>query len=104
LLSVGFPVADLRRALRAAGNEPVAIPGPDPRHLVVYRRELRLWDMSLSPVAFAFWSALAAGKALGAAAVGAASTPEAEAEIAGQIGSWLQEWTSKGLVSDVQPA
>jgi hypothetical protein len=104
LLEVGFPVADLRRALRADGDEPVTIPEPDPRQLVVYRRDLRLWDMPVSPVAFAFLTALAAGKPLGPAAEAAATTPEAESELAAQIGSWLQEWTTKGLVSDVQSA
>jgi hypothetical protein len=102
LLEVGFPVADLRRALRAAGPDPVSIPQADPRRLVVYRHDLRLWDMPLSPVAYAFLSALAGGARLGAAAETAATTPEAETELAAQIGSWLQEWTTKGLISDVK--
>ena len=102
LLRVGFPVADLRRALRASGDDPVAIPDPDSRRLVVYRKDLRLWDMPLSEVGFAFLGALAAGTALGAAAEAAATTPEAEAELAAQIGSLLQEWTTKGLISDVE--
>jgi hypothetical protein len=101
LLSVGYPVADLRRKLRETGDEPVAIPEPRPMHLVVYRHERRLWDMSLSPVAFAFLTALAAGHALGAAAERAVQSPEAEVELTRGIGQWLQEWTSKGLVSDV---
>jgi hypothetical protein len=102
LLEVGYPVADLRRALRASSDEPVAIPEPAPQHLVIYRRDLRLWDMPLSPVGFAFLSALAAGAPLAAAAEAAATTPEAEAELAAQIGSMLQEWTTKGLISDVE--
>ena len=104
LLELGYPVADLRRALRAAGEQPVAIPSPDPRRLAIYRRDLRLWDMPLSPVAYAFMSALAAGLPLGSAAEAAATTPEAEAELVAQIGSLLQEWTTKGLISDVQLA
>jgi len=102
LLEVGYPVADLRRALRAAGDEPVAIPAPAPQRLAIYRRDLRLWDMPLSPVAHAFISGLAAGVPLGSAAEAAATTPEAEAELAAQIGSLLQEWTTKGLICDVQ--
>ena len=101
LLSVRYPVADLRRRLRAESDEPVAIPEQSPQCLVVYRRELRLWDMPLSQVAFAFLTALAAGQALGAAAESAVRSPEAEAELATNIGAWLQEWTSKGLVSNV---
>jgi hypothetical protein len=101
LLAVRYPVADLRRKLRTEGDEPVAIPDGGPQHLVVYRRDLRLWDMPVSPVAFTFLAALASGNSLGSAAEAAASSPEAEAELATGIGAWLQEWTAKGLVSDV---
>jgi hypothetical protein len=31
----------------------------------------------------------------------AAKTPEAESELAQQIGAWLAEWTTKGLICDV---
>ena len=102
LLEVSYPVADLRRALRTAGDEPVAIPEPSPSCLVVYRRDLKLWDMPVSPVAHAFLTAVQAGAPLAAAAEQAARTPEAEQELGERIGAWLQEWTSKGLISDVQ--
>jgi hypothetical protein len=101
LLSLHYPVADLRRALRAAGDEPVAIPQPSPHHLVVYRRDLRLWDMPVSRVAFTFLVGLARGAALGVAAEAAANSPEAEAELGASIGAWFREWTTKGLISDV---
>jgi hypothetical protein len=101
LLSVRYPVADLRRKLRTEGDEGVAIPAESPQHLVVYRRELRLWDMPVSQVAFTFLGGLGSGLSLGAAAELAANSPEAEAELAAHIGAWLQEWTVKGLVSDV---
>jgi hypothetical protein len=101
LLSVRYPVADLRRKLRENGDEPVAIPEPRPMHLVVYRHERRLWDMPLSPVAFAFLTALAAGLSLGTAAERAVQSPEAELELTEGIGLWLQEWAAKGLVCDV---
>jgi hypothetical protein len=104
LLQVTYPVADLRRRLRAAADSdaPVAIPEPLPQNLVVYRRDLRLWDMSLSPVGFALLSGLVSGMSLGAAAEIAVTSPDAEAELSQSIGAWLQEWTSKGLVSDVR--
>lgn len=103
LLELRYPVAELRRQLRAAAecDDAVAIPGENAQRLVVYRRDLRLWDMPLSAVAFDFFSGLAAGKPLGAAAEGAASTSAAEAELSGNIGAWLAEWTGKGLISDV---
>ena len=101
LLSVHYPVADLRRKLRADGEEPVAIPERAPQNLVVYRRDRSLWDMPLPGVAFAFLRALEQGLSLSAAATHAAPTPELEAELAEGIGGWLQEWTTKGLIRDV---
>jgi hypothetical protein len=101
LVSVRYPVADLRRKLRAQTEEPVAIPDQSPQQLVVYRRDRQLWDMPLTQVAFAFLAGLAAGQTLGKAAEIAANSPEAETEIASSIGAWFQEWTAKGLVSDV---
>ncbi len=101
LLSLDYPVANLRRMLRAESDEAVAIPDRAPHHLVVYRRDLRLWDMSVSRVAFAFLAGLAGGTPLGAAAESAASTPEAEAELGANIGTWFREWATKALISDV---
>lgn len=101
LLSLSYPVADLRRKLRADADAPVAIPAEQHHKLVVYRRDLRLWDMPLSEVAFAFLTALSQGKPLAAAAELAANTPEREAELAAGIGAWLQEWTTKWLLSDI---
>lgn len=102
LLSLTYPVAELRRRLREESTSAVAIPGASPLQLVVYRRDRRLWDMPLSNVAFAFLTALRAGDPLGAAAERAATSPEAEVELGEHIGSWLQEWSRKGLISDVE--
>lgn len=105
LLSFSYSVADLRRRLRAESDEPVAIPDAQPLHLVVYRRDRKLWDMPVSHVAFSFLAALTAGKSLGAAAELAIASQQnqadAEAELGAHIGAWLREWTAKGLVSDV---
>jgi hypothetical protein len=108
LLSVRYPVADLRRKLRRQheglegdADESVPIPEPSPQQLVVYRRDLKLWDMPLSRVAFALLAGLAAGKTLGDAVELAVTSHEAEAEVTANIGAWFQEWTTKGLVSDV---
>jgi hypothetical protein len=101
LLSLEYPVADLRRALRVQSDEAVAIPEPAAQHLVVYRRDLRLWDMQVSRVAFALLAGLAQGMPLGVAAESAAKTPEAEAELGAKIGEWFREWTTKALICDV---
>ena len=101
LLAVRYPVGNLRRKLRANPAEAVPIPEESPQQLVVYRMERQLWDMPLSKVAFTFLAGLGAGKTLSAAAELAATSPDAEAELSGSIGAWLQEWTRKGLISDV---
>jgi hypothetical protein len=69
---------------------------------VVYRRDRRLWDMPLGKVAFSLLAGLCAGQSLSAAAERAAASPAAEAELAEGIGTWLQEWTSKGLLVGVE--
>jgi hypothetical protein len=101
LLAVKYPVADLRRQLQGAPDEPVAVPAPEPQNLLIYRKDLRLWDMKLGVVAFRLLTELARGMPLGGAAELAGDTPQAEAEIAECIGGWFQEWTGKGLVCDV---
>lgn len=101
LLQVDYPVADLRRALKAESDEPVAIPERRPQNLVVYRLERRLWDMPVSGPAYQLLEGLSRGQSFGAAAEAAASTPAAEQEVATQIGAWLSEWTKKALLSDV---
>ena len=101
LLSLRYPVGNLRRKLRANPDDPVPIPDESPQQLVVYRLERQLWDMPVSQVAFTFLAGLAAGNTLGAAAELAVTSPEAEAELSTSIGNWLQEWTTKGLISDV---
>jgi hypothetical protein len=101
LLSVRYPVGNLRRKLRANGDEAVPIPDESPQQLVVYRLERQLWDMPVSKAAFTFLAGLSAGKTLGAAAELAVTSLEAETELSANIGAWLQEWTAKGLISDV---
>ncbi|HYQ14925.1 MAG TPA: DNA-binding domain-containing protein [Polyangiaceae bacterium] len=101
LLTVKYPVADLRRKLRAENDDEVAIPAPNAQQLVVYRRDLRLWDMPLSSVAFTFLQGLAAGHSLGSAAELAVTDSAAEDELSRNIGAWLAEWSAKGLITDV---
>lgn len=101
LLALDHPVHDLRRQLRAESNEPVPIPGKSPVKLAVYRHELRLWDMTLSDVAFRLLSAFEAGIPLGPAAESAVARERDEGELAEQLGNWLQQWTRKGLIADV---
>lgn len=101
LLRVSYPVAELRRALRTQREESVPIPPPQGQALVVYRKDLRLWDKAISPVAFALLDALARGKSFAESAQGAAPTQEDALELELNIGAWLQDWTAKGLICDI---
>jgi hypothetical protein len=101
LLELDYPVANLRRTLKRDIGQAVSIPAAQPHKLVVYRKDLRLWDMPLSPVAFTFIEALQRGERLDRAAECAATCAAAEAEVATNIGAWFGEWTGKGLICDV---
>jgi hypothetical protein len=105
LLELDYPVADLRRALRTAENSetPVAIPEAKRTHLVVYRRELRLWDKEVEPEAFALLTALASDVPLVQAVNQVLSQfPEAEARIADQVGDWFLRWGKLGWIGNVR--
>jgi hypothetical protein len=104
LLRVAYPVSDLRRALRAAGEnaEPLPLPERQSLHLVVYRRELKLWDKAIAPLPFELLEALAAGLPLGQAATSVlARFPDAEEELSENIGAWFQRWGKLGWISGV---
>lgn len=101
LLSVQYPVAELRRQLLQSGDAAVPMPAHSPQNLLIYRQNLRLWELSVSNVAFELLKGLAAGLSLSDAAEQAASSCEREAELTEGIGDWLREWTSKGLLSDL---
>jgi hypothetical protein len=104
LLRAWYPVSDLRRALRAADENAAPIPLPERQslYLVVYRRELGLWDKSIDPVPFELLEALAAGLPLGQAATAVlARYPDAENELSEKIGAWFRLWGTLGWISRV---
>ncbi len=104
LLRLDYPVADLRRELRAAeGTETsVAIPEPRETSLVVYRRELKLWDKEVDAVPFALLETLGQGVPL-VEAVGKVLTefPGAEARIGDEVGDWFMRWGKLGWIGSV---
>ncbi|MEN9577773.1 MAG: hypothetical protein RJA70_782 [Pseudomonadota bacterium] len=110
LLSVRYPVAELRRQLRNAQSHPdtepstVAIPEPEAQHLVLYRdRQLRLMHRRVGAPAALLLRHLRAGQALvPAAEATAAELPEAAAEVEAQVGAWFQDWGACGWIVDVQ--
>lgn len=107
LLQLAYPVADLRRAIRGASEDGarVAIPEPRETRLIVYRRGLTLWDKEVSPAQFALLSALHAGLPL-VEAVGQVleRLPEAEGQLAEQVGDWFLSWGRLGWIGRVSAA
>lgn len=105
LLEVAYPVADLRRALRASEARAVPIPDPKTQWLVLYRgKDRRLFHKPVSEGAFALLSALQEGAPLGDAADQAARRVAHEADhIESNVGEWFTDWGRRGWITDVVP-
>lgn len=99
LLAARYPVADLRRRLRTAGGEPVPIPDFAPQNLVVYRRELQLFDATVTDGALALLRALERGEPLVRACE--AAQAEVAEDIGASLGDWFRDWARKGWITDV---
>jgi len=101
LLELGSQAADLRRALRAGALGEIA-ERVEPVYLVVYRRELGLWDKEISRTAYELLGRLASGQALGAACEATAEQrPEAARELDTQLGAWFADWARLGWITRV---
>ena len=109
LLEVGYPVADLRRALLEARNRPdaapVAIPDPEEQWLVLYRgADRRLYHRPVGPEAYALLDGLARGLPLVDACQHALDRAPAHAErLQSHVGTWFQQWAKRGWIVDVVP-
>lgn len=101
LLELRFPVADLRRALRAGTaieGDPVATVVP----LAVYRRERGLFDQVLSPAAFELLRQLGAGLPLAAACDQTVlRRPEAASVLDAHLSEWFATWARLGWIVGV---
>jgi hypothetical protein len=104
LLSVRYPVAELRSRLRAGDGSKVPIPEPDPQHLCVYRaRDLSLHHATIGGAAHALLEALRRGAPLLAACEQAASSaPGAGAEIEAGASVWFSDWARRGIIARVE--
>lgn len=102
LLSVGYPVAELRRAIRTS-TDAVPIPEPRAQKLVVHRLERELWDRIVPPGAFCLLGHLQAGVPLGAACERTiAERPSEASEIEANLGTWFQRWAELGFIARVE--
>ncbi len=94
LLRVDYPVADLRRALRA-DNGPVPLPERRPQNLVLYRVDGNLFDQALDDAPFALLEALDEGLSLGQAA-------ERVVDASAPVSEWFADWGRLGWIVDVE--
>ena len=105
LLTVGYPVAALRKQLIFAQNsgESVPLPAPEPQHLLLFRQDLSMFHEALSAGAYAILGALARRVPLVPACEQAqAETPAEAASIAENVGAWFQSWTARGFITSVE--
>jgi hypothetical protein len=109
LMSVSFPVADLRMQLlgrRAGGSEAaVAIPESESQWLVLYRgNDRRLYHRPVTPEAFALLGALGHGLSLVTACESALEAcPEHAERLQQNVSGWFQEWARRGWLVDILP-
>lgn len=104
LLSVAYPVADLRRQLRSEDDPVIALPERHPQHLVVYRDQNgALFDKVVGDAEYALLDCLAQGLPLVAACEQAAEqSGQAAASLVTHVGAWFADFARRGWVVDVR--
>jgi hypothetical protein len=109
LLSVAYPVADLRQRLLSgrsgAGGDSPPIPEPEAQLLVLYRAgDRRLYHRPVGPEAFALLEGLGRRLSLVAACEYALTqAPEHAERLQRNVGAWFQDWAKRGWIVDVVP-
>jgi hypothetical protein len=101
LLNFDCPVNPYYQACRM-GERPLELPPPMKSATVVYRRDLQIWRMDLTPAMTDVLSALLRGVPLGDALEQLTldtSLPEAVAEAERSVMIWFREWVNGGLFS-----
>lgn len=114
-LRLGYPVHEIRSGLKHgrlgspdADRDPApagpSMPAPRPVHLAVFRKDLVVRYEELAPVADALLEALGRGVPLVPAceAVAAGLEEAAAASLTGRIRVWFAQWTSWGLIIDIE--
>ena len=83
------------------------IPAPSSNAVAVYRKDMQLWRMDLTPAMLGVLEPLLAGKTLGEAleAIEAAATdPEILAQTGANLMVWFREWVDAGFFTRIELA
>jgi hypothetical protein len=81
------------------------VPAPSPNAVAVYRKEMQLWRMDLTPAMLGVLEPLLAGKTLGEAleAIEADATdPEILAQTGANLMVWFREWVDAGFFTSIE--
>ena len=105
LLSLNYPVAELRRQLIEAKNDAGPRPQREPHCLLLFRdsqRDLQMFHERLSAGAHALLAALMNSRSLLAACEQAqAEVPGESSIIAENVGPWFESWAARGFITAV---
>ena len=81
------------------------VPAPSPNAVAVYRKDMQLWRMELTPAMLGVLEPLLAGKTLGEAleAIEAEATdPEVLAQTGQNLMVWFREWVDAGFFTRIE--
>lgn len=81
------------------------VPPPSPNAVAVYRQDMQLWRMDITPAMLGVLEPLVAGKSLGealAAVEAEATDPELLAQTGANLMVWFREWVQAGFFTRIE--
>ena len=81
------------------------LPAPSPNGVAVYRKDMQLWRMDLTPAMLGIVEPLVAGKSLGealAAIEESVTDPEVLAQTGANLMVWFREWVDAGFFTRIE--
>lgn len=80
-------------------------PSPSPSATLVYRKDVKVWRMDLTPAMARILSPILSGEPIGSALEAIASSvakPEELAELVQNVGAWFREWAHAGIFGRIE--